>query len=70
MNAQHDAQNALAVVMGLNVLLGLILCFSGYLISKIRIALGALLGFVMAANVGFSVTQSPWTALVAGIIGG
>ena len=69
MNSQHDAQNAIAIVMGLNILLGLVLCFSGYLVSRMRTALGALLGFVMAANIGFSVSQSAWMALIAGIIG-
>ncbi len=70
MNTSSSAQNAFALMMGLNILLGLTLCFFGYFISKVRILLGAILGCVLASNIGFSASQHIWVALLSGIIGG
>ena len=70
MNPQTGAQNAFALMMGLNILLGLVLCFSGYLVSKIRVALGAIVGCVIGSNIGFSASPSEWVAVVGGIMGG
>ena len=55
--------------MSLNILLGLALCFSGYLVSKIRIVLGGVLGYIVAANIGFSISQSQWMSILIGLAG-
>lgn len=67
---QYDAQHALNILVGIDILLGLALCFFGQLISKIRIILGLILGCMAAANIGFAVSQNPWVAFAAGIMGG
>ena len=67
---EQGAPHAFALMMGLNVLFGVMLCFSGYFISKIRVVLGAILGCILAANIGFSVSPHIWVAMVSGIIGG
>ncbi len=67
---QYDASNTFNVMVGLDILIGLALCFFGYLISRIRIAIGLILGGAVAANIGFVVSQNAWVALAAGIAGG
>ncbi len=70
MNPQTGAHSAFALMMGLNILLGLVLCFSGYLVSKIRVVLGAIVGCVIGSNIGFSASPGEWAAIVGGIMGG
>ena len=67
---QYDASNSFNVMLGLDILIGLVLCFFGYLISQIRIAIGLILGAALGANVGFAVSQNAWVALAAGVAGG
>ncbi len=67
---EFEPTNAFNVMVGLDVLLGLALCFFGYLIFRVRIAIGLILGCALAANVAFAIFQNPWVALAAGIAGG
>jgi len=66
----NDASNTYNVMLGLDILIGLVLCFFGYLISQIRIAIGLILGAALGANIGFAVSQNAWVALAAGVAGG
>jgi len=66
----YDASNTFNVMLGIDILIGLVLCFFGYLISQIRIAIGLILGAALGANIGYAVSQNAWVALAAGIAGG
>ena len=64
------SQNAFNVIVGLDIAFGLLLCFFGYLISKVRIVFGLILGCMWGANIGFAISQNPWMAIAVGIVGG
>ncbi len=67
---QYEPTRALNAVLGFDVLLGLALCFFGYLISQVRVAIGMIVGGAVAANIGYAVSQNIWIALAAGVAGG
>jgi hypothetical protein len=65
-----DSQSSFSLVVGLNLLLGAILCFAGYFVSRARILLGFILGCALAANIALGVSQNAWAAMIAGLVGG
>ena len=64
-------QDTLNVIIGLSILFGAVQCFFGYRIFKIILGLmGFLIGGVLAAAMGFAVSEQEIIALVSGLVGG
>ena len=64
-------QDTLNVIIGLSILFGAVQCFFGYRIFKIILGLmGFLIGGVLAAAMGFAVSEQAIIALVSGLVGG
>lgn len=64
-------QDAVNVIIGLSILVGAIQCFFGYRIFKVILGLtGFLVGGVLAAAIGYAISQEEVVALLAGLVGG
>jgi hypothetical protein len=68
MNLGHEQLN---LVLGLGIIIGTIQCFFGYRLFKIVLGLtGFLFGAVLAANIGYAMSQKEVVALLSGLVGG
>ena len=68
MNLPHQDLN---LVIGLGIIIGAIQCFFGYRIFKIVLGLtGFIVGGVLAASIGYEMSQKEVVALLSGLAGG
>jgi len=68
MNLPHQDLN---LVIGLGIIIGAIQCFFGYRLFKFVLGLtGFIVGGVLAASIGYEMSQKEVVALLSGLVGG
>jgi hypothetical protein len=64
-------QDIINLCIGVSILIGAAQCFAGYRIFKFILGLmGFIIGGILAAGIGLSLSQEPIIALLAGLVGG